>query len=447
MKKVAFNSDFFTDDNLENSFTNDWYDLSLLLGVPTHVLSYIKKKRSTMQHMIVEHKNGEKRIVYASNKTLKPVQSKLIPLFKDLINKVPNQQIIAYRKGVNAASVIGEMENKKYLIKFDIKKYYDHIQKKHIKKVLMEHGYTRRGAQLIAHYCLVTRKIPRTEYTLETLQQGSPVSCDISNLVGYYYIDTHIIKWLGEYSRLNPDVECLFARYSDNIAITLDSPLEGAIKIDDIKSFKEFIKGKLKAGGFLTHKWGVIPNSHPKRNQKFLGVVLNKKSRIDKGLFETWRATLFNACRVGLEITSAHYWETRGKGLFNRAEAYLSTQQIDRANQQRFNMVARGQIAYLKSINEVQHLQLSKLLAGSKVLQEHKYGAYQQELVPEGASIPCKWEVTVETSFEYHKGEWGHYYKKVQLKEVLMPLLRTYTNNSETQEVFLDRLSTELLKL
>lgn len=440
MKKVCFDSDFFTNENAGNAFVNDWYDLSLLIGVPTYILSYIKKQRATMQRMIIENKNGEKRIVYASNKTLRPVQSKLIPLFKSLIEKVPNSQIIAYRKGINAASIIREMEGKKYLIKFDIKKYYDHIQKKHIKKVLMAHGYSRRGAQLIAHYCLVTRKIPNTGYTLETLQQGSPVSCDISNLVGYYYIDKFIIRWLTEYTKNNTNVECIFARYSDNIAITVDSKTEGAIRLEDIQDFKEYIKRELKIGGFLTHKWGVIPNSHPKRNQKFLGVILNKKARIDRSLFETWRATLFNACRVGQDITAANYWENRGIPLCNEAERFLSTDAIKMALRKRFLMVATGQAAYLKSINEEQHLQLRKLLMGSNLLQEWQHIVYDSYLQAPKAGPNSKWERSPTTQFSFIQGEWGDYVEVRRLHNHLMPVIKTFSNNAETEEDFLENL-------
>ena len=89
---------------------------------------------------------------------------------------------MAYRKGVSATKYIREsIPHARLLVTFDIKKYYDNVTLKHIEECLTKCGFQVLGARLVGRYCVV-RKGNRS-----TLQQGSPVSPAISNIVGHFH--------------------------------------------------------------------------------------------------------------------------------------------------------------------------------------------------------------------------------------------------------------------
>jgi len=374
MKKFIFDSDFFEQDSKAVSFINDWYDLALHLGLSANKLSYAKMNRDQLQDKVVLRQGSETRTVYKSKGALAEIQHRLFPMMCGLIENTPNGQMLAYRKGVNATKIIADQVDKKYLIKFDIKKYYDHVSTRHIADMLKAQGFTKLGAQLISQFCVVSRG------KVATLQQGSCVSPVISNLVGYEFIDKFVMAWIETYKKENPNVECTFYRYSDNIAVWLDSPNVGDITPAHLGSFKKHIIDSLGAVGLRTHKWAIVPNTHPKRNQKFLGVILNKIARIDKTKYAQWRATLFNSCKNGVEIAATNYWDHVGRGLWAEAtppNSYVPPADLRReVDTERFNMVLRGRNSYLGSISAKQQLELTKLYKAAMHLNAHHKQVY-----------------------------------------------------------------------
>lgn len=430
MKKFTFDTSFFEDESKAPSFINDWYDLALHLGVQPYQLSYQKRPgvRNSMQHKIVLDPKGDRRVVYKSDKSLANIQNRIMGMLLSLEEDTGHtmDQAIAYRKGVNAVKVISEQTDKKCLIKFDIKKYYDHITVKHLKGALMDLGFTKLGAQLVAYYCVVQRDLGGGRI-LQTLQQGSPASCCLSNLVGEKYIDKPIMAWIQTKQDEHPGITFKYLRYSDNVAVWVDGE---NIPLTLLQEFKGFVKNTLATNRFWTHKWSTIPNSHPKRNQQFLGVILNKIARIDKTRYERLRATLFNACRSGLDTAAANYWDFKG-----RNGAAPNERLQEEVDLERFKMVFRGQVSYVGGINEKHKIELTKLLKAADLLSSQNVYAMKADMDITPAMQAPTWAKRIKTI------SGTPCVVSKSLPDEKMQVLKEYKKSHEPVEQFLERLA------
>jgi hypothetical protein len=438
MFKTSYNeADLLSTDNdnkpVPTALIQDWYDLAPHLNLQPYQLSYAKRNKTDMQHKIVLKKGKETRVVYQSSGTLQRVQNRLKAFLCSMENDVLGDAAIAYRKGVNPIiDVIDKLEHSRYLVTFDIVKYYDHVNYKHIKETLMDMGFPRLGSQLISNYTTVKRRVGKDKHVISTLQQGSKTSPVISNLVGNKYIDRVIQAWIDDTGPRYPDISLGFLRYSDNIALSVDAPDSVAIPIELIQNYKQYIKEALAKTGFRTHKWSTIPRTHPKRNQQFLGVVLNKKARIDNVKFDEWRATLFNACRSSLRIAAEKYYQNCAE------EKHIDPRDVH-SQVELFVMVMKGRISYLKSISKVQHGQLEKLMRAAEVLNSSE--AYTRVIVDRSQADPEKkdWislRTITKESVETFK----------IAKEEVLNAVKTYKRKEESLEVYLSRLKDTLGK-
>ena len=337
---------YISEESHENAVKHisNWYDLASVLGLKTYILSYALRERDKLQTRI---RLGD-RIVYKSGRALKVIQSRLTTLVDPLFDALPgNECALAYRQGVSAAKAIGKVRHARMLITFDIKKYYDNVTLKHIEECLGMCGFQTLGARLVGRYCVVKKG------NRSTLQQGSPVSPAISNIVGHFYFDTPIQQWLrSEY----PGLDATYIRYCDNIALFVhDDVPEGFTD-----RFKSFVKESLREGGFKTHKWNCIADSNPVKNQKFLGIVLNAQARVELSIVDRLRAILFNWCLFGGEQTAERFMSEEG--------IQLREFSIEGMKVAKLRQVMRGHINYVKSINEKHALWLTKLLGATEVI-------------------------------------------------------------------------------
>lgn len=441
MRKIEFDESIFTGEKFNPALIHDWYDLAIYLGVQPYQLSYLKKSMDNQQHRIVISKDGGKdsRVVYESSPLLKRVQNRIKAGLLQLERPTYDPSVVlAYRKGVNAAEVVSQQCDKRYHIHFDLRKFYDFITVKNITQTLMDAGFTKLGAQLVASYCVVRRRVPGgsdgegAKY-IRTLQQGSPASPVISNLVGAKYIDKPVTDWIARQKEAHPELEFAYMRYSDNALLTIDADESVGIDIELIQDFKAYVRDSLAAHKFYTHKWGVIPASHPKRNQQFLGIVLNKAARIETGKFQTWRATLFNACRCGLQTAAFNYFEHNGRDNLPDTSRAVSLE-VDKA---RFNMVMNGRWAYLKSFSKKQALQLKKLYEAAKLLQRQQtHRTTLTELPPGFKPEGIIWDRQVLTE-HLDRAQ----VVKCVLPDSVMAALRKYTKHEESVDEFLERLA------
>lgn len=337
---------YISEESHENAVKHisNWYDLASVLGLKTYILSYALRERDKLQTRI---RLGD-RIVYKSGRALKVIQSRLTTLVEPLFDALPgNECALAYRQGVSATKVVGNVRHARVLITFDIKKYYDNVTLKHIEECLGMCGFQTLGARLVGRYCVVKKG------NRSTLQQGSPVSPAISNIVGHFYFDTPIQQWLrSEY----PDLDATYIRYCDNIALFVhDDVPEGFTD-----RFKSFVKESLREVGFRTHKWNCIADSNPVKNQKFLGIVLNAQARVELSIVDRLRAILFNWCLFGGEQTAERFMSEEG--------IQLREFSIEGMKVAKLRQVMRGHINYVKGVNEKHALWLEKLLGATELI-------------------------------------------------------------------------------
>lgn len=343
------------------AIVDGWEDLGAVIKVRPRIMAWALKNRDRLQKKI---KLGE-RTVYQSGRSLKYVQMKLIPLMEEMQRMEDHAHVISYRAGVNPVDVLrSECCGHKYEVHFDLKKYYDHITYAHLVEMFQHYGASYACAKLLARYSVVTRKLPGNKQ-ISTLQQGSPVSPIISNLVGAYFFDRTILAYLEKKKEENPKLEYVYKRYSDNIFLFLD----GEIPMEFLREYRQFVWALLPSRGFYSHKWAFIPHNHPKRNQKALGVVLNSTARAENVMYERIRAILFNACVQGIRKARDEYFEKYP--LLVELPKWGREQFLT----ERFFMSITGKVAYLGSINAHHKLELTKLLKAAKYL--HSEGTIQ----------------------------------------------------------------------
>jgi hypothetical protein len=231
----------------------------------------------------------------------------------------------------------------------------------------MSLGFTENGATRITRYCTVKRRLPNGK-TVETLQQGSVCSPALSNLVCYEFIDKPLLEWVENLREiLGAGLERLeYCRYSDNVALFATGE---AFTSDHVKEFLRVSRQVLSNTRMSNHDVTVTPKNHPKRHQKFLGIVLNKAARVDLEEYERTQSILFNAVRLGLapqayRYVSERYYENTGGDI-----TILSPEDINK----KFISVMRGKAAYISQINISQYIALKNLLYALKFIKNESY--------------------------------------------------------------------------
>ena len=354
MKVFNFDNRVFENPDL---LIHDWYTLAVRTGVYPRSLAHASKNKHNLVRRI---QIREGRVVYESSGSLRVTQNGLRSLFIKLQSDPRMDHIWSYKKGVNVRSKVKELEQSQWIVHFDIRKFFDHIEYRHIVETLKHLGYSAPGARLISKYATV-----QTRHNKFTLQQGSPVSGELSNLVGYYYFDRHILTMLKALNDEYPSLVYQYVRYCDNVYLAIKSP---ETPFEAIKKYKDECNKIVNAAGFSAHKWATVPNNHPKQNQKVLGIIVNAEARIETQEFERVRATLFNACSYGMEATINDYYDKHPTNIF---EEYARHTKVH-AQTLKFFQVMKGKISYIDSISEKQGKQLAKLLGAAAFLNESR---------------------------------------------------------------------------
>lgn len=337
----------FGESNLTpEGFVHDRHTAAIVTMSKPHKISGAQKFKDDLQK---RHGGMKKRKVFVSKGYLKYAQDRVVrSLLKNIFyDKFNTEHIISYKKGVDPHEVLKrECIGKDLMVKFDIKKYYDNITSNMIYNSLRKLGFNHSGAKMITKLCTV--KI-NGRYTL---QQGSSVSPLISNVVGHFYLDKPIMKYLDKVREKYPRLEVTYKRYCDNIGIWLDGPIPGNL----LEPMKADIKEMIKP--FRTHDWYTISGDHPKMAQTFLGVTLNEHMKIPKFRYERVRALLFNAATKDTILEAAKYFQERGE------EVPLGLGEI----KEKFLQRMRGFTTYVKKVNSKQGLELEKLISAIDIV-------------------------------------------------------------------------------
>lgn len=323
----------------------DWNTLGAALGVKANIMAWVLKNRRNMQHRI---RFGE-RVVYNSDPALQLVQRRLLLLLEPIMDELPeNGCVISYRKGENHIDTIRGLPHARTLVTFDIRGFYDHVTLQHIEDALVQCGMHRLGARLVARYCVVSRRKGP-----QTLQQGSPASPALSNIVGHFVFDDVILRWLRENGHAD---RVRYLRYCDNICLVCTDDMPE----DFTETFKDFVRTELGKSGFRTHKWHCVRDDSPVQRQQFLGIVVNAVARVDLAVMDRLRAILFNICRKGAKPVAEEF--ARREGLT------LSRYNADSIIAEMLRRSMAAHVMYVGKINDVQGLRLRKLLAAADLL-------------------------------------------------------------------------------
>jgi len=359
MRIVSFNQNDVASTDFWKKFIHDWYSLGQIIQVPTTQLSHVLRNKSEY----VRKHNIKGRTVYASHPSLEFIQKRLLTVLTPIQESIPNAHMLAYRKGVNPRDSLKTCVGFDIEISVDIKKYFDNISHSKIVDTLKFFGFSHEGASLISRYCTVQRTVKGNK--ISTLQQGSATSSVLSNLVGYHLFDQAIMSWLEQQKKKYPNFTYKFFRYCDNLALFASNVPE-----EFVEQYKTTVDNIMHSVSFRTHEWTVTAHNHPRRAQRFLGVVLNNELKLSESEFRTFRSTLFNSCVYGLTAMAIYnvFEETKNY----RFASFVSTKDftealaIDKgesisAIKESFMRKLRGKVSYLKTVNTEQYTQALKL--------------------------------------------------------------------------------------
>jgi len=378
VKITTFDKSIFDTPQGRNSLVHDYQTLGIRSYIAPQRLSWILKKTDggirNIQEMTKKVMIGG-RITYNSATPLKIVQNKLGAMLLSEQERLPMDHVWSYRPNVDFYKELSDFTGAQYLVQFDIRKYFDTIPITKIVDVLTqeEHGFSKEGATLIARYLTVRRKSHIGNFFDNTLQQGSPASPVMSNIVGYHLFDKPLLAMCAQLELDNPRLKMRYRRYCDNIFVFVD----GEIPLAAIQDFKEAVHTTVVGAKFRYHQWSVTPNNHPKRNQKVLGVVLNDKTRLEKSKYTKLRSTLFNSCTLGKSIAIDKF--------FVENPIFMSpstpTPLIIEIYAKKFDMIMQGRVSNMCSASSILGLQTKKLFKASKVL-SGKLGSTHKSLLP-----------------------------------------------------------------
>lgn len=240
---------------------------------PNYKVFSINKKKSTTSECI------EKRFICVPCNELYNVQRFINQNILIYLNS--HNAVVSYTKGCTLYDAALPHCESKWLIKVDLKDFFDSINEVHVYRIFRKIGYSSLLAFQMARLC--TRVIPKKqnnisnlvnkskEYSLKeynnkfngSLPQGAPTSPILSNLAGYS-MDTDIENLSKEYN-------ITYTRYSDDLFLSTTNE-----KLDRISCQKIVFRlyEILKFHGFEPNlaKTKIIP---PGARKIVLGLIVN----------------------------------------------------------------------------------------------------------------------------------------------------------------------------
>lgn len=350
------------------SYIKDWASVAMLLGVnPRDVGHAITHKESLTRKITIPKPGGKIRTTYESLGTLSVVQKAIEGVLNELYMEFDAASVIAYRKGVNARAVIAQELSGwcDYTVHVDIKACYDFITFGKITETLQYFGAPEEGAKKLAKLCCVKRHV--NGRPLYSCQQGSTCGPVVANLAGYVLLDRHLLPWV-EQRCWELGIRYKIYRYSDNIIIGV----AGARCEEFIPEYKEKLRSVLSAAKFIGKDWATVSRNHPKKNQQFLGIVLNNAPRMDLNKYKRIEATMLNLARTGMHRDHLEKWckKERPELLADKDNPWWEAQVREMAL-----MWAQGMSSSIKAINLKQYYCLRKLHLAMKVFGEAFQGA------------------------------------------------------------------------
>ena len=218
----------------------------------------------------IKKRNGKNRNILSPYIELKNIQKKI--LFDLLSDKRASDYATGYIKGMSLVDNVKYHKGYKYILKLDIKDFFNSVSYVDIYNIFKEYGFPNRICGLLSN--LVTYD--------DYLPQGAPTSPYLSNLVLRDF-DCIIGKWCA-INNIN------YTRYSDDLTFSMNTYHKELIRFVRVNLYKYGLE-------LNNDKICLINNSN---KQKITGIVVNDKIQVDIKYRKKIRQEIYYINKYGL---------------------------------------------------------------------------------------------------------------------------------------------------
>lgn len=263
-------------------------ELAGLLDIPIKKLTYIlyvKKVDNMYTTFRIPKKNGGERQINAPEKPLKFIQKKLADILSDYRKNIYDREKInnkishAFEKEKSFITNAKVHRNKRYVLNFDLKDFFDSFHFGRVKGYFEKNKYFKLPKEVSVILAQLT-------CYKGCLPQGAPTSPIITNLICSIF-DIRVLKLAKKY-KLN------YTRYADDLSFSTNDKnfLEMYCKF-----YKELIQEVDKAGFKINETKTRI--QYKDSRQEVTGVVINKKLSVNRDYYKKTRAMAYQLYKTG----------------------------------------------------------------------------------------------------------------------------------------------------
>ena len=220
---------------------------------------------------VILKKDGNKRIIYEPNYTLKKVQRNILD--NVLSGFKVSKYAMAYVKGKSVKDNVLPHVNKRVILKLDIKDFFNNISFMDVyNKVFLEEYFPKQARTVLTYLCTYNEFLP----------QGAPTSSYISNLIMQDFDEK-----IGLFCEKN---NISYTRYSDDMTFSGDFNVKMVI-------FK--VKDELKKMGMQLN-YDKIHVIYSNMSQQVTGITVNEKPQVFKVKRRKIRQEVYYIKKYGL---------------------------------------------------------------------------------------------------------------------------------------------------
>lgn len=220
----------------------------------------------------IKKKNGKERTIFEPSEILKYIQRRILKVI--LNNKSISSYAKAYHKNISLVDNAVPHVNKKYILKLDIKDFFDNINFYDIYNSCFQLEYfPKHIGMLLTYLCTYENH----------LIQGAPTSAYISNLVMKEF-DNELGDWCHQKN-------ISYTRYSDDM--TFSGDFSSNEVIEKVKEMLKVMKLSLN-----TKKIHFISSS---ASQNVTGIVVNQKAQVSSNYRKKIRQEIYYIKTYGLD--------------------------------------------------------------------------------------------------------------------------------------------------
>jgi len=272
--------------------------LAHVLGVTAKQLWWAVTQKKTMYSRVAMDRGPgkPKRVLNVPEGMIKTLQCLTLGC---ILNKITMPDYVgAYTPGRGITHTASKHVNKKVVVTFDLKDFYDHVFHRDIMRVFEGFGYMPNVAHILADIVTFNNRAP----------QGAPTSGYVANIVSVAKFDNLVLEYLRQHK-----YAWVYTRYSDDIAISTSEN----VSLADVKDMFAQVSAIIKGTGFKIHPRKTKFQWHNSR-QIVLGITVNNGMHVRReDIKDTCKfidlirndgiaaGKSFYAAKVGREVSAA----------------------------------------------------------------------------------------------------------------------------------------------